>query len=103
MTSRHCAAVTGSIITARNVRVAPHLQHLFDYLEENKYIQPIRDYRAEYLPIFSRDTLSKIKSGDSEWEEMVPPQVAAIIKERRLLGYKGAAEATKRLPPMPIP
>ena len=89
---------TGSIITARNVRVAPHLQHLFDYLQENKYIQPIRDYRAEYLPIFSRDTLSKIKSGDPEWEEMVPPQVAAIIKERRLLGYKGAKSKPAKVP-----
>ena len=86
---------TGSIITARNVRVAPHLQHLFDYLQENKYIQPIRDYRAEYLPIFSRDTLSKIKSGDPEWEAMVPPQVAAIIKERHLLGYNGAVGAVR--------
>lgn len=82
---------TGSIITARNLRVAPHLQHLYDYLIENNYIQPIRDYRPEYLPIFSPDVLAKLKTGDATWEKMVPTQVAQIIKERKLLGYKGAS------------
>ena len=85
-------AATGSIITARNLRVAPHLQHLYDYLIENNFIQAIRDYRPEYLPIFSRDVLNLIKSGDPAFEEMVPEQVATIIKERRLLGYKTAGE-----------
>lgn len=85
---------TGSVITARSMRVAPHLQHLYTYLAENNYIQPIRDYRPEYLPIFSRDVLSKIKSGDASWETMVPSQVAKIIKERRLLGYQTTAAAT---------
>jgi hypothetical protein len=81
---------SGSVITARNIRVAPHLQHLYAYLLENNYIQAIRDYRPEYLPIFSRDALAKIKSGDATWEQMVPAQVAKIIKERKLLGYKPA-------------
>ena len=84
-------AATGSVITARNIRVAPHLQHLYAYLLENNYIQSICDYRPEYLPILSRDVLSRIKSGDATWETMVPSQVAKIIRERRLLGYKTAA------------
>jgi hypothetical protein len=88
-------ATTGSIITARNLCVAPHLQHLYAYLLENNYIQSIRDYRPEYLPIFSRDALSKIKSGDASWEPMVPPQVAKIIKERKLLGYQTAEAKTE--------
>jgi hypothetical protein len=83
-------AATGSVITARNVRVAPHLQHLYAYLLENNYIQPIRDYRPEYLPIFSRDVLAMIKSGEAGWENMVPPQVAKIIRERKLLGFQQA-------------
>jgi hypothetical protein len=84
---------SGSIITARNIRVAPHLQHLYSYLMENKYIQPILDYRPEYLPILSRDVLKKLKSGDPAWEQMVPPQVAKIIKERKLLGYQSGPSA----------
>ncbi|HWN94015.1 MAG TPA: TonB-dependent receptor, partial [Methylomirabilota bacterium] len=83
-------AATGSIITARNLRVAPHLEHLYAYLLENNYIQSICDYRPEYLRILSRDVLSKIKTGDASWEQQVPPQVAKIIKERALLGYKTA-------------
>lgn len=81
-------AATGSIITARNLRVAPHLQHLYDYLIENNYIQAIRDYRPDYLTIFSRDVLNLIKSGNPAFEQMVPSEVAKIIKERQLLGYK---------------
>jgi hypothetical protein len=82
---------SGSVITARNVRVAPHLQHLYAYLIENNYIQAIRDYRPEYLPIFSPDVLARLKAGDPSWEAMVPPQVAQIIKERTLLGYNANA------------
>jgi hypothetical protein len=85
-------AATGSIITARNLRVAPHLQHLYNYLLENNYIQPIRDYRPEYLTIFSRDVLNLIKSGNLAFEKMVPAEVAKIIKERQLLGYKTAEQ-----------
>ena len=33
----------------------------------------------EYLRIFSRDVLRKIRSGDASWETMVPPEVAAVI------------------------
>src|SRR5437762_1890089 len=35
---------TGSIITAGNLRVAPHLRHLYSYLLENQFIQSIQDY-----------------------------------------------------------
>jgi hypothetical protein len=80
---------TGSIITANNLRVAPHLQHLYAYLLENHSIQAIKDYNECCLPIQSPDVLSRIKSGETGWEIMVPPQVAAIIKDRKLLGYSG--------------
>lgn len=79
---------TGAIITAGNLRVEPHLRHLHAYLMENHYIQSLREYRPEFLPLFSRDVLAKIRAGDDAWESMVPPQVAALIKDRRLLGYR---------------
>ncbi len=80
---------SNSVITARNLVVARHLQHLYDYLTENNYIQPIRDYTPAYLPIFSKNVLSRIQSGDATWETMVPPQVAKDIRERRLFGCRG--------------
>ncbi|MDB6024842.1 MAG: hypothetical protein JWM68_1065 [Verrucomicrobiales bacterium] len=83
-------ARTGSLITATNLHVAPHLRHLHAYLVENRFIEGIRDYNQQCLPIFSRDVLQKIRSQDKTWEEMVPPQVAKMIRERNLFGCKGS-------------
>jgi hypothetical protein len=82
-------SATGSLITAGNLRVAPNLRHLYAYMVENLYIQAIRDFNESCLPIFSRDVLAKIRQGDGSWESMVPPQVAGLIKERKLFAYKG--------------
>src|SRR5207248_2731353 len=80
--------ITGALITAENLRVAPNLRHLYAYMLENLYIQGLRGYSDACLPIFSRDVLAKIRKSDSSWEAMVPPQVAGLIKERKLFGYK---------------
>jgi hypothetical protein len=80
---------TKSIITAGNLRVEPHLRHLYAYLTENHFIQGLRDIDEKHLPIFSREALAKIIAGDPAWEQMVPDEVAHIIKERKLFGYHG--------------
>jgi hypothetical protein len=49
----------------------------------------LRDFDERCLPIFSRDVLAKVQKGDSSWEQMVPPEVANLIKERKLFGWKG--------------
>jgi hypothetical protein len=78
---------TGAIISAGNLRVAPRLQHLYDYLFENQHIQPIRDFNPENLPIFSPDVYRKMKDHDPSWVHDVPPGVALLICQRHLLGY----------------
>jgi hypothetical protein len=45
------------------------------------------DFNPDCLDIFSRDTINKILNNDSDWENEVPPEVAQIIKTRRLWGY----------------
>ncbi len=87
-------AATGALITAANLRVEPHLRHLHEYLVENHFIQGLREYRVEYLPYFSRDVLMKMRAGDEGWEAMVPSEVAHLIKERRLLGYRPPPQST---------
>jgi len=82
-------AKTGSLITAGNLRVAPNLRHLCSYLVENRLIESLRDFDPNCLPIFSRDVLEKIRKGDESWVKMVPPIVAARIKERKLFGHQG--------------
>ena len=78
---------TGSLVTAGNLRVEPHLRHLYAYLVENRLIESVRDYDERCLSVFSRDVLKRIRNGDGAWEAMVPDAVAQLIKRRRLLGY----------------
>lgn len=85
-------AADGSLTTAANLSVAPHLKHLYAYLLENRFIEDVRDYQPGHLRIFAKDVLAKITSADPLWEEMVPPQVARLIKERGLFGYGHASE-----------
>lgn len=80
---------TGSIITAENLVVEPQLRHLYAYLLQNRYLESIQGYKGDYLPIFSRDVLAKIRANDPTWETMVPPLVAKMIKERKLFNYQG--------------
>ncbi len=80
---------TGAVITAGNLRVAPHLRHLYMYLVENHFIQGMRDVDESRLSVSARDALNLLQSGQPGWEELVPPQVAAMIRERGLLGYGG--------------
>ncbi|MEO7276309.1 MAG: TonB-dependent receptor [Vicinamibacterales bacterium] len=86
---------TGALITAGNLRVAPHLRHLLDYLAENRLIESLRDFDERCLPIYSREVLARIRSGTPGWEEMTPPAVAELIKRRGLLGYPIASERTQ--------
>ncbi len=79
---------TGEIVTAQNLKVAPNLQNLYDHLLENHFIEPLEGYNAEYLTIFSRDVLKRIRTGDAKWETMVPKEVAEMIKKGRLYGYQ---------------
>ena len=80
---------TGALVSAGNLRVAPHLRHLYTYLVENRLIESLRDFDKACLPVFSRDVLARIRCGDPSWEHMTPPSVAEVIKRRGLLGYGG--------------
>ena len=84
---------TGKILTATQVRVAPNLQSLFRYLLDNQFIEEITDYHPEYLRIFPPDALAKLQSGDSSWEQMVPSEVAQMIKQRGFFGYRASKAA----------
>ena len=79
---------TGQLVTVQKLKVASHLQSLYEHLVANGYIESIDYYDKNYLPIFSRDVLVKIRQGDATWETMVPPEVSSIIKERHYFGYQ---------------
>jgi hypothetical protein len=85
---------TRQLVNVQKFKVAPGLQSLYEHLVENGYIESLDFYTKDYLPIFSRDVLAKLRDGDPSWEAMVPPEVASLIKERRFFGYREPADRT---------
>ncbi len=77
----------GITATVADLRLPPKLQHLFNYLVESGHIQAITDYKAEYLGVFPHIVYRKLHEGDPTWVDDVPPNVALLICQRRLLGY----------------
>src|SRR6058998_783728 len=84
---------TGKIVSATQIKVAPNLRSLFRYLIDNQCVQEIADYQKDFLRIYPPTVLAKLKAGDGSWEEMVPPEVVQIIKQREFFGYRAAVAA----------
>lgn len=80
--------VTGHLITAHNLKVPAHLRHLRAHLLENQLVEALGGFDVTCLPIFSRNVLARLRAGDPSWEAMVPPEVAELVKRRKLLGYR---------------
>lgn len=86
------AATRGVLITAENVQIPMNLKSLYMYLKEAHSIESIQGFNRDYLHIFSRDILTQIKNGETEWEEAVPKEVVKMIKERKLFNYGNNAD-----------
>jgi len=89
----HIDLSSGRMLTVENIPVPSQLRHLYAYVLENRFIQGIRNFNADLLPIRSRDVLARIQSGDASWEHQVPPVIADIIKRDRLFGYLSESRA----------
>src|SRR5262249_51055928 len=83
----HLDLDSGTLITADTYPVAPHLKHIYLYLLENRYIQPIRHFTPDLVRIRRREVLSALQTADDTWETMVPPPIVELIKQGRLFGY----------------
>lgn len=78
----------GTLVTVETLQVAPALRKLYGHLVDGGFIKPLDSFKQDCLRIFSRDVLVKIRAGDASWQEMVPEEVASMIKARRFLGYR---------------
>nr|WP_294795461.1 TonB-dependent receptor [uncultured Mucilaginibacter sp.] len=65
----------------------PHLIDLYRYLIANNKIEDIRHYKESNLNVQTDKVLQMIKQGTTGWEEYVPAEVAAMIKDRCLFGF----------------
>ena len=78
------------LITSDRLDVKPELSHLYRHLVENGHIESIREFDAGDLHVTPGAVLAGIQSGDPNWEKLVPPQAAAVIKQKGLFGYRAA-------------
>jgi hypothetical protein len=73
----------------------PHLIDLYRYLIANNKIEDIRNYNENNLSVQTDKVLDLIKQGADGWEQFVPAEVAAMIKDRCLFGYPCEVEPAK--------
>jgi len=85
----------GVIMNCLRFYPPPHLIDLYRYLIANNKIEDIRNYNESNLNVQTDNVLELIKSGADGWEDLVPPEVAAVIKDRCLFGYPCKAETPK--------
>jgi hypothetical protein len=79
---------TGVLKTIENVEIPRSQQNLFRHLVECGRIKQLDNFDESVLHIFSRDVLKRIKENDASWEDMVPPEVAEMVKRRQLFGHR---------------
>jgi len=77
---------SGELITLQNLKIQPHLRHLYQHLMDNGYLHHLDAIEREHLSIDSDSVLKQIRGGDPAWESMVPAEVVDIIRERGLFG-----------------
>jgi hypothetical protein len=80
------SAETGEIETADKFAVSPELKHLYSYLFENGFIEPVRQFSTDQLHVNPSEVLEKIQSGDHTWTNFVPATAAAVIERDKLFG-----------------
>jgi hypothetical protein len=79
---------TGQVTTLENFQPAPQIAHLYAHLLANGFIEPIRNFNADYLSVSSNSVIEKLQCGDPAWETQVPAPIADLIKAKKLFGCK---------------
>jgi hypothetical protein len=77
------------LITTENIPVPDNMRHILAHLWANRLIEDLQGVNTNYLDIKYAELLEKIRTGDSEWETMVPAAVRDIIKSRNYFGFGG--------------
>ncbi len=75
---------TGNIINSDNIKLQPRMKELYKFFKFNDKLKDIKDYNPEYLSIFSREILEKIKNRKKGWEQYLPEGTPELIKAKSL-------------------
>ncbi|WP_247236627.1 TonB-dependent receptor [Telluribacter sp. SYSU D00476] len=76
-----------TIYNCENFTLPEHLRPLFQYLLLNNKIEDIRNYNRDHMRWTTDQVLARIKRNEPGWEELVPENVAQIIKDNCLFGF----------------
>lgn len=78
---------SAELIKADNMPVPEGVKFLYRHLLDNRQVVDVENYDLDVLHIFSKRVLQMLRNGESDWEKMVPQNVAKLIKEKYLFGY----------------
>ncbi|MBY0515528.1 MAG: hypothetical protein K2P81_01375 [Bacteriovoracaceae bacterium] len=70
-----------------NLTVKSELQHLYEHVKASGKLHDIKDFKEEWLHIYSRKVLNMIIGNEEGWEKLVPESVAKTINEKCLFGH----------------
>jgi hypothetical protein len=87
-------ATTGRVHDLREASLHAPWTHLRALLLELGQLEHLRPSDVAHLSIRTGDVRALIQAGDLKWESMVPPRIAAVIKTRRLFGWRPSPETT---------
>ncbi|GAB4413981.1 MAG: hypothetical protein OHK0056_20390 [Bacteriovoracaceae bacterium] len=76
-----------SILMLKDAPVTKEVRPLIDFLISRNLLSDLKNYNKDVFHIWSRTVLKMIQNGETGWEEMVPPGIAKLVKERCLFGY----------------
>ncbi|TWU49157.1 TonB-dependent receptor [Rubripirellula reticaptiva] len=84
---------SGKLTTVDTLQVAEEIRTLYQYLVDKGCIEQLDTHDPSHLSTFSREVLRQIESGDSNWIDHVPSEVAELIQQRGFFGYRKPAVA----------
>jgi polyhydroxyalkanoate synthesis regulator phasin len=94
---------TGALTTVQNLQVSADLRKLYEHLVDRGCIQQLEAFDPKHLNTFSREILKQIQSGDMDWVKHVPREIAELIQQRSLFGFKKQTKTTESKPaPIPV-
>ena len=75
---------TGQLITSQNLILHPRMKELYKYFKDNGRIVDITDFDPEILDIEAKKIHQMIVKGQPGWEDSLPVNTAAMIREKEL-------------------
>ena len=63
------------------------MKEFYKYFKVNNKIRDL-EFNHDFLEIFSKDILKKIKNNEKGWQDKVPKAISKMIVKNKMFGYK---------------